>query len=315
LSRLRLYLSAVLLVGMLLQTAPPSLADDIPVGSNAVVYNTNGGGVRLREAPNTQASIVTTIPEGAQVVVVEGPLTDPAGQEWYKVSYNGLSGWVVGNYLGVPGTVPVLTPGRGLGAPSAPVSAAPAGLAASPAAGAGLAAPPAAPSLSTALAPAGAASVSATTATSVTTATTVLAPAPKPPPAPPRSAQGRATGAQLTQLALSLVGTPYVWAGKSPAGFDCAGLVVYVYGQFNVNLPPTTYDQWNFGRQIAQADLLIGDLVFFANTYGPGITHVGIYVGDNMFVHAENESSGVVRSSLVSGYWSTKFYGARRVID
>jgi cell wall-associated NlpC family hydrolase len=78
-------------------------------------------------------------------------------------------------------------------------------------------------------------------------------------------------------------------------------------------MPRTSKEQWTVGRSVSKAELQIGDLVFFANTYTTGVSHLGIYVGDNQFIHASS-SKGVIISSLDNTYWAPRYHGARRVL-
>ena len=117
-------------------------------------------------------------------------------------------------------------------------------------------------------------------------------------------------GDKIVATAKQYLGVPYVWGGTSPAGFDCSGLVQYVFASHGIQLPRTTKEQWTVGRSISRSDLKVGDLVFFANTYTSGISHIGIYVGDNQFLHASS-SQGVIISSLSNTYWASHYYGCR----
>lgn len=120
-------------------------------------------------------------------------------------------------------------------------------------------------------------------------------------------------GEKIVATAKQYLGVPYVWGGTSPAGFDCSGLVQYVFSAHGISLPRTSKEQWTVGRAISRSELKVGDLVFFANTYTSGISHLGIYVGDNQFIHASS-SKGVIVSSLSNTYWASHYYGCRSII-
>jgi peptidoglycan DL-endopeptidase CwlO len=108
-------------------------------------------------------------------------------------------------------------------------------------------------------------------------------------------------------IAMRYLGVPYVWGGSSPSGFDCSGLVAYVYAQVGVSLPHYTGAQWNVGVPVSRSDLQPGDLVFF-----DGLGHVGIYIGGNSFIHAPH-TGDVVRISSISGWYADTYVGARRI--
>ncbi|WP_262174291.1 NlpC/P60 family protein [Saccharococcus sp. Marseille-Q5394] len=111
-------------------------------------------------------------------------------------------------------------------------------------------------------------------------------------------------------------GTPYKFGGNTPeTGFDCSGFIVYVYNHFNISLPRTSEGQFNYGVPVDASDLQPGDLLFFRDTYKPGISHAGIYLGNNEFISAENETRGVAKAKLFSHpYWEPRFAGAKRMI-
>ena len=121
------------------------------------------------------------------------------------------------------------------------------------------------------------------------------------------------TGEKIVTTAKKYIGVPYVWGGTSPSGFDCSGLVQYVFKAHGISLPRTTKEQWKVGTSISKSQLQVGDLVFFANTYTTGVSHVGIYVGDNQFIHASS-SKGVIISSLSNTYWAAHYHGCRRIL-
>ena len=127
------------------------------------------------------------------------------------------------------------------------------------------------------------------------------------------SAQSGASGSQILAKAQQYLGAPYVYGGASPSGFDCSGFVYYVLKELGYSPYRTPADQYKMGTAVSKSNLQPGDIVFFANTYASGISHVGIYAGNGQFIHAPNSRSVVSYSSLTSGYWSEHYYGARRM--
>lgn len=113
----------------------------------------------------------------------------------------------------------------------------------------------------------------------------------------------------VIQTAKSYIGTPYVWGGTSPNGFDCSGFIQFVYGQQDKIIPRTVNEIWNFSSPVDSPS--IGDLVFF-ETYQAGPSHLGIYLGNGDFIHA-GSSSGVSVSNLNESYWETRYLGAKRI--
>lgn len=124
---------------------------------------------------------------------------------------------------------------------------------------------------------------------------------------------GSATGAQIVAEAKKYLGTPYVYGGASPSGFDCSGFVYYVLKQLGYSPYRTPADQYSMGTYVSKANLQPGDIVFFAGTYASGISHVGIYVGNGQIIHSPNSRSTVSYADITSGYWAEHYYGARRM--
>ena len=117
----------------------------------------------------------------------------------------------------------------------------------------------------------------------------------------------------LLKRALALLGTPYRWGGTGTNGFDCSGLVGYVFKTaLGVELPRVSRDMANTGERIDRSALTAGDIVFF-KVHGKRVDHVGIYVGNGQFLHAPSTGKDVMVSRLDQGYWSGKFMEARRV--
>ena len=120
------------------------------------------------------------------------------------------------------------------------------------------------------------------------------------------------SSSSIVSVAQNYMGVPYVWGGTSPSGFDCSGFTQYVFRQCGYSINRTADAQYSNGSYVSYDSLQAGDLVFFANTYSAsGITHVGIYIGGGQFIHAAN--GGVKISSLSESYYSSRYYGARRI--
>jgi cell wall-associated NlpC family hydrolase len=115
----------------------------------------------------------------------------------------------------------------------------------------------------------------------------------------------------LTRNAMRFLGVPYAFGGTSANGFDCSGYVQHVYALLGLQIPRTADAQYDAGRSV-RGTIVPGDLVFF-QTYTAGPSHVGIYLGNDRFVHASS-SRGVTVSSLHERYWSARYLGAKRII-
>jgi len=126
------------------------------------------------------------------------------------------------------------------------------------------------------------------------------------------SADQRAGNEDLIREALRNRGARYIWGGSSRGGFDCSGFTRYIFlKQRNLKLPHSASAQARMGAPVGRDELQAGDLLFFS-TYNRGISHVGIYVGDNRFIHAANQRRGV-RMDAISGYYANRYRGARRI--
>jgi cell wall-associated NlpC family hydrolase len=124
----------------------------------------------------------------------------------------------------------------------------------------------------------------------------------------------RFDGRAIAQFALGFRGVPYRLGGADPGGFDCSGLVQYVFAQYGIAVPRVVEQQYEVGDTIRPSDIKPGDLIFFnTKRSGDGASHVAIAIGQDSFVHAPN-STGVVRiETLGSAYWGARYVGAKRI--
>lgn len=127
--------------------------------------------------------------------------------------------------------------------------------------------------------------------------------------------EAASTGESIISYGKKFMGVPYVWGGTSPSGFDCSGFTQYIFkNAAGISIPRTTDQQYNIGTSVAKSDLQPGDLIFYKNTYKQGISHVGVYAGNNMVLNATS-SNGIDLVSMDNPYWGPKYAGAKRVLN
>lgn len=126
---------------------------------------------------------------------------------------------------------------------------------------------------------------------------------------PPAASVPTSLGSEAVNEAQKFLGVPYVWGGASPAGFDCSGLVQYVFGQIGISLPRTASQQYDVGSAVSRNNLQAGDTVFFDTT--GGVSHVGIYIGNGQFIDAPAPGQNVQVMNLNAPYWMGTYIGAR----
>ena len=131
-------------------------------------------------------------------------------------------------------------------------------------------------------------------------------------PDPSQAPAAGSIGEQIVAFAEQFLGTPYVWAGSSPSGFDCSGFVSYVFKNFGYTVNRTAASMYSNGVAVDKSELQIGDAVFFASS-SESIGHVGIYIGDGEFIHSSSGCGYVTISGLDEDYYSRMYVGARRI--
>lgn len=279
------------LTAMLL--AATALAADIATGAGC----TTGSSLRLRAEPSTSASVVTTLDKSVAVAIL-----DDSVDGWYKIAYNGSTGYVSADYLNVDQDNVFTTYGRvnsdGVNVRSA------------------------ASTDSSVLATIeedaivtvnglvdGWYDVTCEYGTEGYIRSDFL-----------DLTESSSSNSDIAATAKQNLGTGYVYGGASPRGFDCSGFTMYVYSQHGYSLPHSATSQWQSGlgtRVYSISELQPGDLVFFndpSRNAGKACSHAGIYTGDGQFIHSSSSrSGGVIVSSLTSGYYNTYFVGGIHV--
>lgn len=120
-----------------------------------------------------------------------------------------------------------------------------------------------------------------------------------------------ATQSQLTNTAYKYIGIPYAYGGTTTSGLDCSGFTQLVFKQLGITINRTSASQYSQGTAVSKSNVQVGDLVFY-NTSGSGVSHVGIYIGNNKFIHSAT-STGVTVTSMNTSYWAKRYVGAKRI--
>lgn len=270
-------------------TAFASAEGEMAIGAGC----TTGTSLRMRSEPNTSSAIVTTLNKSVAVA-----LLDDSVPGWYKINYNGSTGYVSSDYLILDQDNIFTTYGR---VPEGTVNVR-----------------AAATTESESLATIDAGTVVTVnglvngwydvtcqygTEGYVRSDLLVLT---------SNATSGK--GSSIVETALSHLGTRYVYGGASAGGFDCSGFTMYVFAQVGIKLPHGATSQLSYGTEVSRSDLQPGDLVFFQD-YGYTASHVGIYIGGDQFIHASSSYYNghcVVITSLSETYYNNHYLTARR---
>lgn len=279
------------LTAMLL--AATALAADIATGAGC----TTGSSLRLRAEPSTSASVVTTLDKSVAVAIL-----DDSVDGWYKIAYNGSTGYVSADYLNVDQDNVFTTYGR--------VNSDGVNVRSDASTDSSVLATIEEDAIVTVNGLAdGWYDVTCEYGTEGYIRSDFL-----------DLTESSSSNSDIAATAKQYLGTGYVYGGASPRGFDCSGFTMYVYSQHGYSLPHSATSQWQSGlgtRVYSISELQPGDLVFFndpSRNAGKACSHAGIYTGDGQFIHSSSSrSGGVIVSSLTSGYYNTYFVGGIQV--
>lgn len=279
------------LTAMLL--AATALAADIATGAGC----TTGSSLRLRAEPSTSASVVTTLDKSVAVAIL-----DDSVDGWYKIAYNGSTGYVSADYLNVDQDNVFTTYGR--------VNSDGVNVRSDASTDSSVLATIEEDAIVTVNGLVdGWYDVTCEYGTEGYIRSDFL-----------DLTESSSSNSDIAATAKQYLGTGYVYGGASPRGFDCSGFTMYVYSQHGYSLPHSATSQWQSGlgtRVYSISELQPGDLVFFndpSRNAGKACSHAGIYTGDGQFIHSSSSRrGGVIVSSLTSGYYNTYFVGGIQV--
>ena len=279
------------LTAMLL--AATALAADIATGAGC----TTGSSLRLRAEPSTSASVVTTLDKSVAVAIL-----DDSVDGWYKIAYNGSTGYVSADYLNVDQDNVFTTYGR--------VNSDGVNVRSDASTDSSVLATIEEDAIVTVNGLVdGWYDVTCEYGTEGYIRSDFL-----------DLTESSSSNSDIAATAKQYLGTGYVYGGASPRGFDCSGFTMYVYSQHGYSLPHSATSQWQSGlgtRVYSISELQPGDLAFFndpSRNAGKACSHAGIYTGDGQFIHSSSSrSGGVIVSSLTSGYYNTYFVGGIQV--
>jgi cell wall-associated NlpC family hydrolase len=260
--------------------------------------------LNIRTEPGTTGGIAATLKKGSSVVIL-----DISNSDWYHVNSGGTDGYVAALYLSDVGTVKNFAASGLLTSDDVRLRGTPS------TAGAVLGTYPAGTAVSIIGINTGWYKVQCAGITGYVRSDFIVLSSNAFTASALSAASSR--GQEIADYARQFLGYRYIYGAASPriGGFDCSGLTYYVFRQFGYSISRTASQQYkNNGVSVAKSDLQPGDLVFFSRNGGRSVTHVGLYYGDGKFVNASTERTGVILSSLESGWYEKTWYGAKRII-
>jgi len=287
------------LTALMLSATALAADGEIAVGAGV----TTGDRLRLRSEPGTDSSVITTLDEGLAVAVL-----DEGAGGWYRIAYNGKTGYVSADYLLIDQDNVFETYGRvsgdGVNVRTAPSTDSEVVVNLSAGKGVTVRGLEDGWYLVTYNDDGGEGYIRSDFLDLTNTE--------------PGSASS--FGGAIVDTAKQYIGVRYVYGGASPSGFDCSGFTMYVYRQFGINLPHSATSQWQSGmgqRIYSVGELQPGDLVFFndpARNNGKACSHAGIYVGGGQFIHAcSNHNVGIIISDITTGSYARYYVGGLRI--
>lgn len=257
------------------------LFSPLGVSADKVTYGTvKADALNIRALPNTECAILGQIPNGGRLVITS------TSNNWHKIEYGTVSGYVCADYVILGETVEVAP--KDTAVPAAPAQNSIIGTAAQ----------------QTLVGAAASANTDKSVLPKVESDIPVYSPF------------TLDKGEQVVELAKKYIGTPYVYGGSTPAGFDCSGFVKYCYSLMGVEINRIAADQAKNGTEIAPADIKPGDILCFASSEGGSyIGHTGIYVGNGYFIHSPRTGYNVEIVPLTYGSYDKRIANIRRIFN
>lgn len=267
----------------------------------------NADALRLRDTAGTDGTILATAAKGDTVIILED-----AGNNWYKVDYKSVEGYMSGEYLTISQKADVT-----IGYGKASTDGATLNVRSGPGTDYGKVASLSSGAVVQIVGVDGGwykVTYNGTTGYVSSDYMVTVKDSAGSRGDDTAAAAAASLGQQIVDYAKQFIGTPYVYGGNGPNGFDCSGFTKYVYAHFGYTLNRTATDQLSNGTAVSKSELQIGDLVFFKNNTSKPVSHVGIYIGGGQFIHASTNQYKVQIDNLSSGYYARVYVYGRNIL-